>query len=91
MFAAPVTEKEMEEVILSWNKNASAGSDGIPMLVVKRCIIYIIRPLVYICNVSLQQGFFPDLMKAAKIKPLYKNGNKQDIQNYRPISMLPAF
>jgi CRISPR/Cas system-associated protein Csx1 len=63
----------------------------IPMLVVKQCMDYIIKPLVHICNVSFQQGIFRDQMKIAKIKPLYRNGDKQDMQNYRPISVLSAF
>jgi hypothetical protein len=91
MFAPPVSEKEMEKVVLNLNKNASAGCDAIPMLVVKHCMIYILKPLVHICNISFQYGIFPDQMKIAKIKPLYKNGNKYDIQNYRPISVLSAF
>ena len=33
LYAAPVTEKEMERVILSLNKKASAGCDDIPMRV----------------------------------------------------------
>jgi len=30
-------------------------------------------------------------MKKAKISPLFKKGNKQDIQNYRPIAVLSEF
>jgi len=39
MFAAPVTEKGMEKVILSLNKTSSGGCDDIPMWVVKLCMI----------------------------------------------------
>jgi len=91
MFAAPVTEKEMERVIVSLNKKASAGCDEIPMLVLKQCRDYIVKPLVHICNLSFQRGIFPDQMKIAKIKPLHKNGDKHNMQNYRPISVLSAF
>jgi hypothetical protein len=91
MFAAPVTGKEMERVILSLNKKASAGYDDIPVRVVKQCMDFIIKPLVHICNISFQQGIFPDQMKIAKIIPLYKNGDKYAMQNYRPISVLSAF
>ncbi len=36
-------------------------------------------------------GVFPDIFKTAKIKPLFKKGNKNDIQNCRPISLLSVF
>ena len=91
MFVAPVTTAELERVIASLNKNASAGYDEIPVVVIKRCLGYIIKPLVHIFNVSFQSGIFPDQMKRAKIKPLFKKGDKQNMQNCRPISVLSVF
>jgi hypothetical protein len=40
---------------------------------------------------SLTSGVFPDVWKTAKVKPLYKNGDKYDMRNYRPISIIPVF
>jgi ribosomal protein S17 len=40
---------------------------------------------------SIITGVFPDRLKYAVIKPLYKKGDKVDITNYRPISMLTVF
>jgi hypothetical protein len=33
-------------------------------------------------------AFFPDTMKKTIIRPLFKKGDRQDMQNYRPISIL---
>ena len=35
-------------------------------------------------------GSFPSRWKTAKVSPLYKNGDSRDVQNFRPISVLPV-
>ena len=40
-------------------------------------------------NRCINEGLFPDEFKNAKIKPLYKSGSKNDMLNFRPISILP--
>jgi len=47
-------------------------------------------PLAHIYNLSLNSGVFSDIWKTAKVKPLYKKGDKNDM-NYRPISIIPVF
>ena len=37
--------------------------------------------MVHIYNVSFQTGIFPDMMQKAKLRPLFKKGDRQDIQN----------
>jgi len=36
----------------------------------------------------LGTGIFPDCLKIAIVKPLYKKGDKTNITNYRPVSLL---
>jgi hypothetical protein len=69
----------------------SAGFDEIPENLVKQCIKHIKRPLTHIYNASFECGIFPDRLKIAKVKPVYKRGDIHGVQNYRPISILSIF
>ena len=39
----------------------------------------------------MQEGIFPDNVKQGKISPIFKKGNSELLENYRPISTLPIF
>ena len=39
----------------------------------------------------MQTGEFPDSLKVGKITPVFKKGNQEEFENYRPISTLPIF
>ena len=41
-------------------------------------------------NNCIEDGIFPDSFKTAKVIPLYKNGDRKDPGNYRPISILSS-
>ena len=43
-----------------------------------------------ISNKSFALGIFPDHMKLAMITPIFKEGSKLDVSNYRPVSVLPT-
>ena len=50
----------------------------------------IINCLVHVFNLSLSQGKFITSFKRAKVIPIYKKKTKSDMNNYRPISLLPV-
>ena len=49
---------------------------------------FIISPFTHICNEILKIVIFPDRLKYAMVRPIYKKGSHQEISNYRPVSLL---
>ena len=41
-------------------------------------------------NKCINESVFPDTFKTAEVIPLFKGGVREDLSNYRPISLLPA-
>lgn len=87
----PISEKELTKIISSFENKFSTGYDGVPIVVIKHAMKHLTRPLVHIINSSFISGIFPDKLKTARVKPLFKKGEKSNIKNYRPVSLLPVF
>lgn len=91
MFLAEVTEYDILSVVHKLKNKTSTDSDGIDMKIIKMTIDCIIKPFLYIVNLSFKTGVFPDKMKMAKVIPFFKTGDKHNFNNYRPISLLSQF
>jgi hypothetical protein len=88
MFLTPTTEIEVVGIIKGLDNKKSTGIDEISDHIIKKCYPKIANVLTYIINLSLSTGYFPDQLKIAKVKPLYKKGLDTDVGNYRPISLI---
>ena len=44
--------------------------------------------LTKLFNISISTGMFPSQWKIAVVTPIFKKGNRADISNYRPISIM---
>lgn len=84
-------DNQVLKVLKRLDPNKGAGSDGIPSVFALKCAVVLAHPLRLIFNKSLDTGIFPSDWKLALVVPLHKNGNKDLIVNYRPISILPVF
>ena len=72
-------------------KNGKAvGLDNIPPRLLKDAADIVTKPLTEIINASLRQGKVSDDWKSACVIPLFKKGKVEDMDNYRPISILPT-
>jgi hypothetical protein len=47
--------------------------------------------LTYIYNKTFTTGFFPTHLKYTVIKPIFNKGDKNNVADYRSISLLPSF
>ena len=70
-------------------RNKATGIDQLPPNMLKDCSEEISGPLASIINLSLNTHTVPTLWKSAKISPVFKSGNPDLVENYRPISILP--
>jgi hypothetical protein len=82
---------EIEKIIHSLKAKDSCGYDQLSIHVLKLSTPFISSPLNYICNQIIYFGKFPEILKYSIIKPLHKEGDKQLISNYRPVSLLTSF
>ena len=61
------------------------------MHVIQIYTVYLKIRLWFYFILSLSTGIFPDKLKLAKVFPIFQNGEKDLLTNYRPISVLPCF
>ena len=61
------------------------------MKVIKDTTDAISFPLALIFNISLQNGTFPKMWKVAKVTPIFKSGQRTEVNNNRWISFLSVF
>ena len=71
------------------NTTKSSGIQDISSKVFKSAFMVLVPHLVYMFNLSFSLNTFPDCWKKATVIPLFKSGDRTDVSNYRPISLLP--
>ena len=58
---------------------------------IKFCDKYIIPAIPLIYKNCINSGIFPNIGKISNVVPIHNKGDKQIIDNYRPVSFLPFF
>ena len=80
-----LTFEEFEKASKSVKHNKSAEHDDIDSNVIAKVYDEISYPLFMIFHGSFNEGIFPEQLKVAKVSPILKVGNIEEIENYRPI------
>ena len=79
-------EKAMKKLI----KSKATGIHNIPNKILKDSCQVIAPFLTDIFNFSITSKIFPDDLKVGKVSPVQISGDRDDLNNYRPITVLPT-
>ena len=90
LIIAHISVEEVVEIIAALPAKAT-GHASIPLNFLKIVADIVAIPLCRIINLSFSKGIFPELLKTAKVIALFKSGSTEDLNNYRPISLLSIF
>ena len=64
------------------------GVDGIPNRILKNCATALCEPILHLFQQCVDQSYLPEEWRIHKIVPIHKSGDKTNVKNYRPISLL---
>ena len=81
--------EEVIRLLKDINALKSSGIDKIASRLCKDAFMVLPDQLTHLFNCSLRLGIFPEKGKAAKVIPLFKGGDRESVNNYRPVSLLP--
>ena len=85
-----ITVKEIRDAIAKIKTTKGFGKDNISCYFLKLAMPFIEKLLADLFNTSIETSQFPDLWKSARVTPIFKEGDKAEMSNYRPISALPV-
>ena len=86
IFMQDCDEKEVVNIIKVLQNGKSSD---IPIKIIKKCAQIISPKLSQYYNILMANGIFPDNLKTGRITPVFKKGDSELLENYRPISTLP--
>lgn len=88
LYLNPTDPHEINNIIQSLNSFSACGPHSIPTNLLKLGSHLLSAPISNIINQSFTLGVYPDILKTAKVVPIYKSGPTEACDNYRPISLL---
>jgi hypothetical protein len=72
----------VEKELRSLKRSKGTGVDDLPPNLLKDCATVIAKPLAHIINLSIKSSMVPALWKSAKVKPIFKSGHSNLVENF---------
>ena len=72
MDSKPLTINELKDTFFLLKINKSPGVHDVSFNIIKKCFGVLCEPLIYLFQLSLENGVFPDDLKIAKVTPIIK-------------------
>ena len=85
-----ISEEFVMSQLRSLKSGKAVGLDRIPARLLKDSADIVAKPVAFIINTSLRTAQVPSDWKSARVIPLFKKGKADEMDNYRPISILPV-
>ena len=82
-----IQEEAVNNLLHHLDAHKSMGPDGIHPRVLRELAEELAKPLSIIYQQSWLTGQVPDNWRLANVTPIYKKGRKEDLGNYRPVSL----
>lgn len=90
-FLNPVNKYEVITTIINLSNSTAKYIDGIQMKPIKYVAEFLAPCLTHLFNLCLIHAIFRCKMQVARVIVLHKKGDKNDTNNYRPVSIIPIF
>ena len=84
----PATLPELWSAVARMSGSRAVGLDDVPLFAVKKCFPVIGPHLLHLINCSIVTEVFPTAWKVARVVPIFKSGDRTEVNNFRPISIL---
>ena len=83
-----ITEEDVYDAFINLDTSKAMGPDGISQIVLSKCASVLCKPLHHLFCLTLKYGYLPCEWKLHKIIPVFKSGDRTQVKNYHPISLL---
>ena len=84
------SSNEVRKLPEKFDIKKSTGLDNLSSRMLKIAVGVLALSLAFLFNQSISSGIVPTEWKLARVTPIFKKDKRQDVNNYRPISIIPA-